>query len=78
MIGNHQRNGALEAVERIVNRGDENVVAEVLALLSRIYESVELGDDGTISAEGSTEEDAAFLERVTILISAHVPSGEDG
>jgi hypothetical protein len=77
MIDDHQRNGALEAVERIVNRGGENVVGEVLALLERLYPSVFLRDDGTIVAPGSTEADAAFLERVTILISAHVPSGDN-
>jgi hypothetical protein len=77
MIGNHQRNGALEAVERIVNRGDENVVGEVLAVLERLYPTVFLHDDSTIVAPGSTEADAVFLERVRILISAHVPSDEN-
>jgi hypothetical protein len=77
MIGNHQRNGALEAVDRIVNRGGDDVVAEALGVLSRIYGSVELGDDGTISAENATEDDEALLARVALLLSAHVPSGEN-
>jgi hypothetical protein len=77
MIGDHQRNGALEAIDRIVNRGGGDVVTEALAVLSRVYGSVQLGDDGTISAENATEDDAAFLRRVAVLISAHVPSAEN-
>jgi hypothetical protein len=73
----HERNGALEAVERIVNRGGDDVVVEVLGVLRRIYASAYLADDGTIAAAGSTNEDRPFLERVATLISAHVPSGEN-
>ena len=72
MIGDHRRNGALEAVDRIVNRGGGDVVPEVLTVLSRLYGSVELRADGTIAAEHAREADAAFLERVAMLISAHV------
>jgi len=77
MIGDHQRNGALEAIDRIVNRGGDDVVTEALAVLSRIYGSVELGDDGTISAENATEDDEALLARVALLLSAYVSSAED-
>jgi len=73
MIGDHRRNGALEAVDRIVNRGGDDVVPEVLTVLSRLYGSVELRDDGTIiAAEHATEADVALLARVAVLISAHV------
>ena len=72
MIGDHRRNGALEAVDRILNRGGDDVVPEVLTVLSRLYGSVELRDDGTIAAEHATEADEALLARVAVLISAHV------
>jgi hypothetical protein len=69
----HERDGALAAVERIVNRGSGDVVAETLALLRRLYADVELGADGSIVAAGATEDDAPFLRRVAVLISAHLP-----
>jgi hypothetical protein len=72
VIDDGRRNGALEAVERIVNLGGGDVVQETLTVLGRLYPSVSLRDDGTIAATGSTEADAAFLRRVAVLISAHV------
>jgi hypothetical protein len=71
MIGDHQRSGALEAIERIVNRGGDDVVAEALAVLSRLYGSAELRDDGTIRAGNATHADEPLLARVAVLISAH-------
>jgi hypothetical protein len=71
-----ERSGALEAIERIVNRG-ENVVERSLVALSSLYTSVELRADGTIAAEGASDHDEAFLRRVETLISAHVSSAEN-
>jgi hypothetical protein len=90
----HERNGALEAVDRIVNRGGEadEVLRETLAVLGQLYPSVaiRLPDepehehgterypiefDGTKVAElevaATSPDDAAFLNRVATLISAH-------
>jgi hypothetical protein len=71
-----ERSGALEAIERIVNRGEADVVAETLAVLERLYPSVELRA-GTLTVERPAAEDEPFLRRVTILISAHVSSAEN-
>jgi hypothetical protein len=76
VIGDHERNGALEAVDRIVNRGAGDVVGEVLAVLSRLYGSVELHADGTLAAERATEDDSALLARIALLISPYVSSEE--
>lgn len=75
MTTRHDRDGALAAVERIVNRGGD-VVGETIAVLERLYGSVEIGEDGGIRAAGATAEDEPFLQRVAVLISAHV-SAED-
>jgi hypothetical protein len=72
VIDDHRRSGALEAVERIVNRGGDDVTAETLAVLGRLYPSVTLRDDGTIVADGTNEADTVLLRRVAVLISAHV------
>jgi hypothetical protein len=72
VIDDHRRSGALEAVERIVNRGGDDVVAGTLAVLGRLYPSVTLRDDGTIVADGTNEPDTVLLRRVAVLISAHV------
>ena len=65
-----ERSGALEAVERIVNRGDGEVVDQTLAVLGRLYPGVSLLDDGTLHLEGAGAEDDALLRRVATLISA--------
>ena len=64
-----ERSGALEAVERIVNRGGDDVVGETLAVLGRLYPSVSLREDGMLEAEGADDDDA-LLGRVATLISA--------
>jgi hypothetical protein len=71
MTSEHERAGALEAVDRIVNRGGADVVGETLAVLARLYGSAELRDDGTLGAPMTTEDDDAFLRRVAVLISSH-------
>jgi hypothetical protein len=54
-----QRAGALEAIERIVNRGgdDEDVLNAVRAVVGRL--------------EPVAADDAAFVARVTTLVSAY-------
>ena len=64
-----ERNGALEAIERIVNRGDD-VVGETLAVLGRLYPSVSLREDGSLEAVGAKEDDEALLGRAASLISS--------
>ena len=66
------RSGALEAVERIVNRGGPDVVAETLDVLRRLYGSAALGPDGTIHVPGATADDDELLARVAVLVSAHL------
>ena len=46
-------------------------MAEVRAVLERLYGPVAIRPDGTISAKASTADDAGFLDRVATLISAH-------
>ena len=71
MTTEDERRGALEAVERIVNRG-ENVVDETLAALRRLYPAVALVD-GRFSAPALETDDEALLERARVLVSAHLP-----
>jgi hypothetical protein len=54
-----QRAGALEAIERIVNRGgaDEDVLAAVRAVLAKL--------------DSSAADDPAFANRVEILVSPY-------
>ena len=67
----HERSGALEAVERIVNRGGD-VVGETVAVLERLYGLVDIRNDGTITAEDATADDEVLLRRVAVLISGHL------
>lgn len=108
MTTEHQRTGALDAVDRIVNRGGEadDVLRHVLDVLARLYPYVSIwfveenglvqgplaGEptvgvrhpiafQGTTVAElevaGASEDDAAFIERVATLVSAHAMVGWD-
>lgn len=75
--------GALEAVDRILNRGgtDEDVLGAVLGVVRERtgFEVISIGRD---ALEVSPEPDAearAFLDRVALLVSAHaerVPPSE--
>ena len=66
--------GALEAVERVVNRGGEPaaVLAQVTAILRE-----RLGDDVTLAADGFVvhreldEAEHALIERVSLLASPY-------
>jgi hypothetical protein len=59
MTPEQQRAGALEAIERIVNRGGDN---------DDVLEAVH----GVVSTLGAgTADDAAFVARVTTLVSAY-------
>jgi hypothetical protein len=81
--------GALEAVERILNRGGEpeDVLRDVLEALHQRgvpYAAVRLGDEQlTVGLPGRgltsgpltvATDDRAFVERVATLISAYVPA----
>jgi hypothetical protein len=59
MTPEQQRAGALEAIERIVNRGgdDDQVLQAVRAVVGRL--------------EPLVADDAAFVARVTTLVSAY-------
>ena len=59
MTPEQQRAGALEAIERIVNRGgaDDDVVAAVRAVLAKL--------------DADAADDDAFTSRVEILVSAY-------
>jgi hypothetical protein len=59
MTPEQQRAGALEAIERIVNRGgaDDDVLAAVRAVLAKV--------------DSNAVDDAAFVDRVEILVSAY-------
>ena len=59
MTPEQQRAGALEAIERIVNRGGES---------DEVLEAVR----GVVSKLGAgTADDSAFVNRVTTLVSAY-------
>ncbi len=64
MTPEQQRAGALEAIERIVNRGgdDEEVLEAVLGVVSKLG--------------AGTADDAAFVKRVTTLVSAYCTDPE--
>lgn len=59
MTPEQQRAGALEAIERIVNRGGDadDVLAAVRAVLAKI--------------DSNAADDAAFADRVDVLVSAY-------
>lgn len=59
MTPEQQRAGALEAIERIVNRGgaSDDVLQAVRAVVSKL--------------EPAAADDAAFVARVTTLVSAY-------
>ena len=59
MTPEHQRAGALEAIERIVNRGGEE--GDVLEAVHGVVRKLDRG----------TADDAAFVDRVTTLVSAY-------
>jgi hypothetical protein len=59
-----QRAGALEAIERIVNRGGED--DEVLEAVHSVVSKLDSG----------TADDAAFVARVTTLVSAYCTDPE--
>ena len=63
--------GALEAIDRILNRGGEpgETLAAVVRVLERLYGSASIGADGKIVAPAPPE-DRSFIERVELLISA--------
>ena len=63
MTPEQQRAGALEAIERIVNRGGDD--AEVLEAAH-----------GVVSKLGLGTADAAFVDRVTTLVSAYCTDPE--
>ena len=65
MTPEQQRAGALEAIERIVNRGGENddVLQAVRAVVSKL--------------DPVTTDDAAFVARVTTLVSAYCTRPEN-
>jgi uncharacterized cupin superfamily protein len=78
----HERRGAIEAVERIVNRGGEadDVLRQVVDVLSRVYPygSIRIVEDGVLVQVGPiTADDRAFLERVATLVSAYARVGFD-
>lgn len=62
MTPEQQRAGALEAIERIVNRGGDDVLEAVRSVVSRL-------DDGVA-------ENPAFVTRVTTLVSAYCTDPE--
>jgi hypothetical protein len=64
----HERRGALEAVERIVNRGEADGLAATLEVLRRLYPDVEL-EGGVFRASAVTSEDRELLDRVAVLVS---------
>jgi hypothetical protein len=68
MTTEHERRGALEAVERIANRGESDALAETLLVLRGLYPDVEL-DGGLFRASDATPEDRNLLDRVALLVS---------
>ena len=67
--------GALEAVERVLNRGGEpdEVVAQVAAILrERVGRDVRLGAGGFELDGGGEEADRALLDRVNLLASPYL------
>jgi hypothetical protein len=62
------RRGALEAVERIVNRGGEDVLGETLAALRRLYPTIEVRD-GAFELAAASDDDRRLLDRVGVLVS---------
>ena len=64
MTPEQQRSGALEAIERIVNRGgaDDEVLEAVQGVVSKL--------------DPVTADDAAFVARVTTLVSAYCTDPE--
>ena len=75
MTREQERRGALEAIERILNRGGEanRVVRDVLAVVRRLEPSADLAflTPGTVPASWDPEE-RAFRERVALLVSPYV------
>ena len=65
MTPEQQRSGALEAIERIVNRGgaDDEVLEAVQGVVSKL--------------DPVTADDAAFVARVTTLVSAYCTDPEN-
>ena len=66
--------GALEAVERILNRGGEaeTVLTAVAAILgSRLGREVEVSADGFVVAGELDDDGRALVERVTLLASPY-------
>jgi hypothetical protein len=66
MTAEHERRGALEAIDRILNRGGEadDVLRDVLQVLFQLYEHVAIGfveEDGIVDgpAVGAADEEAA-------------------
>ena len=68
MTTEQDRRGALEGVERIVNRGGADVVGETLAALRSLYPTVELRD-GVFELETASDDDRRLLDRVGVLVS---------
>ena len=108
MTREQQRRGALDALDRILNRGGDadDVLRETVGVLATLYDAVAIdfveGDDVVegpsagprgegavwpIRFEGSevarltvapaSDEDAAFLDRVTTVVSAYCLVGWD-
>ena len=66
--------GALEAVERILNRGGEaeTVLTAVAAILGRrLDREVEVSADGFVVAGELDDDGRALVERVTLLASPY-------
>jgi hypothetical protein len=71
------RRGALEALERILNRGGEPevVLGQVVSVLEGLYDHVAIRplEDGSVSIEAEPlgEADGEFLQRVALIISPY-------
>jgi len=70
-----ERRGALEAIERILNRGGEanRVVRDVLTVVRQLEPTADLAflTPGTFTASSDPEE-RTFRERVALLVSPYV------
>jgi hypothetical protein len=73
MTTEQERRGALEALERIVNRGGEpaDVRREARAVLDRLYPGAQIDPDGRLHVPAAAEADGAFLKRYATLLSPY-------
>ena len=76
MTSHDAQRGALEAIDRILNRGGEpNAVLDaVVRVLEDLYGSAAIGPAGEVVVDAPAA-DRPFVERVELLISAVVAAG---